>query len=254
MALAVRYPVVAILQSRTVIALLRARKVTDLEKAIAYGFKDRALLTQALTHSSMRVSNAPRTDNERLEFLGDRVLGLAVAEMLNARLPSVSEGELARNFNRLVRGGTCAAIGRSIGLGAHLVLSSSEADNGGRDKETILADAMEAVLGAVFLEAGFDRARKIVTTLWGPMLDSRPRVAADPKSALQEWAQGRGFALPRYVEVARKGPDHAPKFVAEVRIEGCEPGLGEGPSKRHAEQAAASAVLKAQGVWSEIEP
>ncbi len=226
----------------------RGRKVTDLEKAIGYGFKDRTLFTQALTHSSMRTANTRRADNERLEFLGDRVLGLAIAEMLNARLPLVSEGELARNFNRLVRGGTCAAIGRGVGLGAHLLLSSSEADNGGRDKETILADAMEALLGALFLEAGFDRARKLVATLWGPMLDSMPIVAADPKSALQEWAQGQGLALPRYFEVARKGPDHAPKFVAEVRIDGCQPGRGEGPSKRHAEQAAASAVLKAQGV------
>ncbi len=234
--------------------LLRTRKTTDLEKAIGYGFKDRSLLAQSLTHSSMRTGNAPRTDNERLEFLGDRVLGLAVAEMLNSRLPGASEGELARNFNRLVRGGTCAEIGRRIGLGAQLVLSSSEADNGGRDKETILADAMEAVLGAVFLEAGFDRARKIVVALWGPMLDNRPVVAADPKSALQEWVQAQGLALPRYVEVGRKGPDHAPKFVAEVQIAGCQPGRGEGPSKRHAEQAAASAVLKAQGVWSEVQP
>jgi len=226
----------------------RARKLTDLEKAIGYGFKDGALLNRALTHSSMRAGNAKRADNERLEFLGDRVLGLAIAEMLDQRLPDVSEGELARNFNRLVRGGACAAVARDIGLGAHLILSSSEAENGGRDKQTILADSMEAVLAAVFLDAGFDRARKLIAKLWAPMLDGRLAAAADPKSALQEWAQGRGLNLPRYVGVGRKGPDHAPKFVAEVRIDGFEPGRGEGPSKRDAEQAAALAVLKAQGV------
>ncbi|MEQ1613470.1 MAG: ribonuclease III domain-containing protein, partial [Hyphomicrobiaceae bacterium] len=123
---------------------LRSKKATGVEKAIGYVFKDRSLLTNSLTHSSARAAAQPRSDYERLEFLGDRVLGLAVAEMVSQVYPEASEGDLARRFNRLVRGGTCALIGGQIGLGAQLVLSDSEAVHGGRGKETILADAMEA--------------------------------------------------------------------------------------------------------------
>jgi ribonuclease III len=228
----------------------RSRKATELEKVIGYVFKDRALFTNALTHSSARAAAQPRSDYERLEFLGDRVLGLAVAEMVSRAYPEASEGDLARRFNRLVRGGTCAVVGGRIGLGAQLVLSDSEAEHGGRGKETILADAMEAVLGAVFLEAGFDTAREVVRKLWAPLLDGLPQVAVDPKSALQEWAQGKGLPLPEYKEKARKGPDHAPKFMSQVKVEGYEPAVGEGPSKRSAEQAAATAFLTSHKVWT----
>jgi ribonuclease-3 len=228
----------------------RSRKATEAEKAIGYVFKDRSLLTNSLTHSSARTASQPRSDYERLEFLGDRVLGLAVAEMVSTAYPEASEGDLARRFNRLVRGGTCALIGGQIGLGAQLVLSDSEAVHGGRGKETILADAMEAVLGAVFLEAGFETAREIVRKLWGPLLDGLPHVAVDPKSALQEWAQGKGLPLPEYKEKARKGPDHAPKFISQVKVNGFDPAVGEGTSKRAAEQAAATAFLTSHKVWT----
>jgi ribonuclease III len=228
----------------------KSKKATDVEKTIGYVFKDRALLTTALTHSSARIAAQPRSDYERLEFLGDRVLGLAIAEMISAAFPEASEGDLARKFNRLVRGGTCALVAGRIGLGAQLVLSESEAVHGGRAKETILADAMEAVLGAVFLEAGFDAARLIVRKLWGGLLEGLPDVAVDPKSALQEWAQGKGLPLPHYKEKARKGPDHAPKFISQVTVAGFDPTQGEGPSKRSAEQAAATAFLKSQNVWT----
>lgn len=228
----------------------RSRKATAVEKAIGYVFKDRALLTNALTHSSARVAAQPRSDNERLEFLGDRVLGLAVAEMVSEAQPDASEGELARSFNRLVRGGTCALVAGRIALGAQLVLSESEAGHGGRAKETILADAMEAILGAVYTEAGFEAARKIVRALWSPLMEELPHVAADPKSALQEWAQGQGLPLPEYKEKARKGPDHAPKFLSQVKVAGFEPAVGEGPSKRAAEQAAATAFLTQHKVWA----
>lgn len=231
-------------------AFLRSRKSTEVEKAIGYVFKDRSLLTNALTHSSARAAAHPRSDYERLEFLGDRVLGLAAAEMVSEAYPEASEGDLARRFNRLVRGGTCAQIGGRIGLGAQLVLSDSEAVHGGRAKETILADAMEAVLGAVFLEAGFDIARNIVRKLWGPLLQELPHVAVDPKSALQEWAQGKGLPLPEYKEKARKGPDHAPKFISQVKIAGFDPADGEGTSKRAAEQAAATSFLTSHKVWT----
>ncbi|MDX2204886.1 MAG: ribonuclease III [Hyphomicrobiaceae bacterium] len=227
------------------------RKLRDLEARIGYTFKDRALFKKALTHASVRQASAKRRDNERLEFLGDRVLGLAIAEILSETYPSASEGELARHFNRLVRGGTCAEVARALELGPALVLSESEASSGGRDKETILADACEAVLGAVFLEAGYATARDIVREHWGKKLDGAPAAAADAKSALQEWAQGQGLELPAYIEVAREGPDHAPRFTSEVRIKGRKPARGEGASKRAAEQAAAATLLAREGVWKQ---
>jgi ribonuclease-3 len=227
------------------------RKLRDLEARIGYTFKDRALFKKALTHASVRQASAKRRDNERLEFLGDRVLGLAIAELLTEIYPAASEGELARLFNRLVRGGTCADVARALDLGPSLVLSESEAGSGGREKETILADACEAVLGAVFLEAGYDKAREVVRLHWMPKLDGGASASADAKSALQEWAQGQGLELPSYIEVAREGPDHAPRFTSEVRIKGKKPARGEGASKRAAEQAAAATLLAREGVWKQ---
>ena len=227
--------------------LKRKRKFSELEKALGYRFKDQDLVTRALTHSSTRGSGS-RVDNERLEFLGDRVLGLSVAAALIEAFPGEPEGELARRFNQLVKREACAAIARRVELGRHLILSDSEAGSGGRDKDTILADAIEALLGAVYLDAGFTKADAIVRKLWHGQLAGQPHAVADPKSALQEWAQGRGMSLPRYVEIARSGPDHAPRFVSEVRINGCKPAQGTGPSKRAAEQAAATAMLVREGV------
>lgn len=226
-----------------------ARKYKDLDARLGYRFRSRDLLKKALTHASVRQAPGKRRDNERLEFLGDRVLGLAIAELLWEVYPSADEGELARHYNRLVRGRTCAAIARELDLGPLLVLSEAEADSGGRGKETILADACEAVLGAVFLEAGYDAARQVVRTLWGPRVGASAADATDAKSLLQEWAQGQGLDLPAYVEVDRQGPDHAPRFTAEVRIRGRKPARGEGASKRAAEQAAACAMLAREGVW-----
>lgn len=228
--------------------MFKARKYKDLETRLGYKFKSEALLARALTHSSLRGAKKVQEDNERLEFLGDRVLGLAIAELLEKGHPKAAEGELARHLNRLVRGETCAKVGRDLGLGEFLMLSDSEADNGGRLKATILADAVEAVLGAIFLEAGFDKARDVVLRLWQGQDTASDRPAIDPKSALQEWAQSRGLDLPHYVEVERTGPDHAPHFTAEVRIKGRQPARGEGPSKRVAEQAAATALLAREGV------
>lgn len=228
----------------------RKRKYSELEKAIGYRFKDQELVTRALTHSSTRGSGS-RDDNERLEFLGDRVLGLAIASALIEAFPGSAEGDLARRFNQLVKRETCAAMGRSIELGRHLILSDSEASSGGREKDTIIADAVEAMLGAVYIDGGFDKACGLVLKLWQAQLAGKAQAIADPKSALQEWAQGRGLALPRYVEIARSGPDHAPRFVSEVRIAGCKPAQGTGTSKRAAEQAAASAMLTREGVTAE---
>ena len=226
-----------------------SRKLKELETRVGYQFTSRDLLKKALTHASVRQSSNKRRDNERLEFLGDRVLGLAIAELLSEVYPSASEGELAKLYNRLVRGGTCAAIARELNLGPFLVLSEAEAESGGRDKETILADACEALLGAIFLEAGYQTARDVVRALWGSRVGASPAEAVDAKSLLQEWAQGQGLELPAYVEVDRQGPDHAPRFTSEVRIKGRKPARGEGASKRAAEQAAATVLLAREGVW-----
>jgi ribonuclease-3 len=232
--------------------MLRPRKFKELETKLGYRFKDPALLERALTHASVRGGKVARFDNERLEFIGDRVLGLAIAEALNGQYPDASEGELARRYNRLVRGEACAKVARTIGLGDHLILSESEDDSGGRNKTTILADAAEALLGAVFIDGGFEKARGVVHRLWREQSEIVPEVSVDAKSALQEWAQGQGLALPRYTVVARNGPDHAPRFTAEVLIAGRAPAQGEGASKRIAEQAAATALLTREGVGARI--
>lgn len=230
--------------------MARARQATtEIESRIGYTFKSRPLLEQALTHASTRSGRSGGGDNERLEFIGDRVLGLAIAEYLSELDPAAREGQLARRFNLLVNGRTCARVARSIGLGERLILAPSEVDSGGRDKETILADAMEALLAAVHIEAGFETARRIIRALWSAEVSAMPDIAVDAKSALQEWAQARGLKLPRYVSVGRTGPDHAPRFECEVRIEGVKPARGSGASKRDAEQAAAKEMLGREGVW-----
>ena len=227
----------------------RTSTLTELQTALGCRIKDKKLLERALTHASVRAGSASRKDNERLEFLGDRVLGLVVSGRLFQALPDAREGELARRFNRIVCGAACAEVAREIDLGRFLILSESEAASGGRDKDTILADAMEAVLGAVFLDRGFKVADGVVERLWAKRMDGGRATPIDPKSALQEWAQGRGLPLPKYTVVSRKGPDHAPEFVAKVSIKGLEPETGDGASKRQAEQTAAATMLEREGVW-----
>ena len=227
----------------------RKTALKDLAARIGHDFSDPALLKLALTHSSARASTRPDEDNERLEFLGDRVLGLAVAELLTDAFPKAPEGELARWFNQLVRAETCAEIAQSWDLGDLILMSGGEAGSGGRRKKTILANTCEAVLGAVFADGGYEAAKRVVRAFWEPQLGVIDLAAPDAKSVLQEWAQGRRLPLPRYLEVAREGPDHAPRFTAEVQIEGVAPERGQGANKREAEQAAALAVLLREGVW-----
>jgi ribonuclease III len=225
--------------------IFKARRFAALEGALGYKFKSEMRLERALTHASVRGTNAKRSDNEVFEFIGDRVLGLAIVQFLHETYPNETEGELARRYNLMVRGETCARVARVLNLGPHLILSASEAEAGGRDKDNILADAIEAILGAIFLDGGFDKARDVIRRIWTSERGPTTAVGADPKTALQEWAQGLGLALPHYSHLGRTGPDHAPQFTAEVRITGRLPQRGEGPSKRAAEQAAASAMLAA---------
>ena len=227
----------------------REKALEQLFERLGFAFKDRSLVELALTHASARPSLKPNEDNERLEFLGDRVLGLAVAEFLTEAFPQASEGELARRYNQLVRAETCAEIAKEWELGPLILMSGGEAESGGRAKKTILANACEAVLGAIFMEGGYQAARDVVNRFWSRELDGLDLAVPDAKSILQEWAQGRRLSLPRYVEISREGPDHKPRFTAEVQIDGVAPERGEGANKRAAEQAAALAMLLREGVW-----
>jgi ribonuclease-3 len=231
--------------------LPKARDIAlkDLSARIGHDFADPALLKLALTHASARAGARPNDDNERLEFLGDRVLGLAIAELLANSFPKAREGELARWFNHLVRAETCAEIAQEWELGTFILMSGGEAGSGGRGKKTILANACEAVLGAIFADGGYDAACAVIHRFWKLQLNMLELAAPDAKSLLQEWAQGRRLPLPRYREIAREGPDHAPRFTAEVQIDGVAPERGTGANKRAAEQAAALAMLLREGVW-----
>jgi ribonuclease-3 len=221
------------------------------EDRLGYSFKNSALLREALIHSSARTRHRQAVDNERLEFLGDRVLGLAIAELLVEQFPHEQEGSLAKRFNLLVRTESCAAAARGLDLGTELMMDAGEANAGGRRKESILAGACEALLGAVFLDGGFDAAKAVVTRLWMPFVNRAPEPPVDAKTRLQEWAQRHKLPLPRYVLTKAGGPDHAPSFLAEVYVDGREAAHGEGSSKKAAEQAAAAAMLKREGIWSE---
>tara|TARA_R110002167_G_scaffold364581_2_gene586756 strand:+ start:99985 stop:100668 length:684 start_codon:yes stop_codon:yes gene_type:complete len=209
---------------------------------LGYDFTKPDFLVRSVTHSSM--VSPHRDDNQRLEFLGDRVLGLVMAEALLAADPGAPEGLLAPRFNALVRREACADVARQIDLGAVLKLGRSEMKSGGRRKEALLADAMEAVIAAVYQDGGFEAARRVILHLWGARVSNVADDARDAKTSLQEWAQARGEVPPVYVEVARSGPDHQPVFTIEVRLASGPSEQATAGSKRHAEQAAAAALLQ----------
>ncbi|WP_204113012.1 ribonuclease III [Shimia biformata] len=216
-----------------------------LEARIGHRFARPELLVRAVTHSSMSSPN--RDDNQRLEFLGDRVLGLVMAEALLGKDRGATEGQLAPRFNALVRKEACADVARQIDLGDALKLGRSERMSGGRRKQALLGDAMEAVIAAVYLDAGFDAARAMILRLWGERIDKVEADARDPKTSLQEWAQARGQTPPTYTEVSRSGPDHAPVFTIEVTLDDGTSQRASAGSKRQAEQSAARALLKTLG-------
>lgn len=217
-------------------------ELSAFSKRLGYSFQTPELLIRAVTHSS--IVSPHRDDNQRLEFLGDRVLGLVMAEALLAADPLAPEGLLAPRYNALVRREACADVARQIDLGAVLKLGRSEMKSGGRRKEALLADAMEAVIAAIYQDSGFDAARAVILRLWGARITNVADDARDAKTALQEWAQARGEVPPQYIEVARTGPDHQPVFTIEVRLASGASEQATAGSKRQAEQAAASALLK----------
>lgn len=222
-----------------------------LEGRLGYRFRDRRLLVEALTHSSA-IAGAPSpggANYQRLEFLGDRVLALVVADMLLEAFPDASEGELARRLTGLVRNETCAAIARKLDLGPDIRLGSGEASSGGRTKEAILGDVCEAVIGAIYRDGGTAVATAFVQEHWREPMRDWKGALRDAKTTLQEWAQGRGLATPSYTIVGRSGPHHAPRFEVEVAIDDLAPERGEGGSRREAEQNAAAATLVREGIW-----
>ena len=223
--------------------------IGDLEETIGHRFADRRLAERALTHiSALPGSPADGPHYQRFEFLGDRVLGLAVAHMLFRAFPEASEGELSRRLAHLVRRETCAEVAASWDVSRHVILGAGERQSGLRQKQALLADVCEALIAAVYLDAGFEAATAVVERAFGPKMDEPGRSVRDAKSTLQEWAMGRGLPTPRYLEVARSGPDHAPMFRISAVVEGFAPADAEGRSKRLAEQAAAAAFLQREGL------
>lgn len=223
--------------------------IEALEARLGHSFADRALLARALTHISVLPPDRSRLGSyQRLEFLGDRVLGLVVSTMLFEAFPAAEEGELSRRLAGLVRKETCAEIAAEWEAARHIRLGDNEAQSGGHAKPAILGDVCEAVIGAIYLDGGLEAARPVIARFWAERMRQPNRPLQDPKTALQEWAQGLGRPAPSYREVARKGPAHAPVFTVSVDLDGFEGVEGTGSSKRAAEQTAAQAFLVREGI------
>jgi len=218
---------------------------SELEHLLGHHFRNPALVVEALTHS-IDGQETPKT-YQRLEFLGDRVLGLVVAELLLARFPDEAEGAIAKRHSALVKGEALARVGRQLNMGPHMLLSQQEIEAGGRENPNILADIMESLIAALYLDGGLEAARVFIHQHWTAMMEETPIPPGDSKTELQEWAQGAGRGLPEYVEIGREGPDHAPIFTFQVQIEGVSPATGAGSNKRNAEKAAAKALLEQLG-------
>jgi ribonuclease-3 len=229
----------------------RAKSRRELEARIGHAFADADRLESALTHSSALSGMARAASYQRLEFLGDHVLGLVISDVLFRAFPKADEGELSRRLADLVRKETCAEIAVTIELGAAIKLGSSEANAGGRKRPAILADVCEALIGAVYLDGGYPAAEGLVERLWQVRMQAKAQPVRDSKTVLQEWAQARGLPTPVYREVARTGPDHSPVFCVAVQLPNFAPAEGSGRSKRAAEQGAAAAMLARERVKPE---
>ena len=215
--------------------------LSRLEKCLGHKFRNSALLHHALTHASTTTDRLQ--SNERLEFLGDRVLGLIIADMLFEMFPHEPEGDLGYRFTALARRESLARVAHEINLGADIALSDGERETGGTSKDSLLANACEAVIAALYKDGGLLAARQFVERYWTPLLVEEHLPRKDPKTALQEWAQANGHALPQYQTVHQSGPDHQPVFHVEVCVGNGAPATGNGSSKRAAEQAAAKQLL-----------
>ena len=223
----------------------KSEAIRSFEQRLGYEFSNLSLLVEALTHSS--IASDFRKDNQRLEFLGDRVLGLVMAEALLEIDQTAPEGTLAPRFNALVRKETCAEVARQIELGGVLKIGRSEMLSGGRRKDALLGDGMEAVIAAIYKDGGFEVAKTIIINLWGDRIKNVKGDARDAKTMLQEWAQARGQNPPNYEVISRSGPDHAPDFLVKVILDSGETSEAMAGSKRQAEQMAAKELLQKIG-------
>jgi ribonuclease-3 len=228
----------------------KRKSLEPLQEKLGYRFKDENLLAVALTHVSASKA-ADGQHYQRLEFLGDRVLGLTVAEYLFIHFRQSAEGELSRRLSETVRRESCAQVAQDWDIGPFIKLGAGEAHSGERRNAAILGDVCEAIIGAVFMDGGYDAAKALVERSFADILSAAGRVTRDPKSALQEWAQGNGWPAPTYDVLEQQGPDHAPMFKISVAVKDRPGASGVGPSKRMAEQAAARTLLLREGVWTD---
>ena len=227
---------------------MSAKSLAALQERVGHKFADQSLLKRALTHSSLAATSKVG-DLERLEFLGDRVLGILAAESLWRAYPKMREGDLAPRLNALVRKETCAKAALAWGLDKLVKMSAQEEESGGRGKKAILGDVAEAFLGALYIDGGLEAARRAYDQFWTPNLEALSLQHRDAKTTLQEWSQERGLGAPKYEVVNSEGPAHAPAFTIDVVVEGFDPVRAEGQSKRAAQMAAARAFLVREKVW-----
>ncbi len=222
----------------------RKAATAELERRLGHVFEDRELLERALTHASASQGATSTRHNERLEFLGDRVLNLLAAERLMALYPLEREGELSKRMHGLINRDACAEVARGVGLAGAIRLAPGESRSGARDNPTILGDACEALLAALYLDAGLEKTRSVFADIWAPQFDAVSASGlGNPKSDLQEWAAARQMATPRYLVIDRQGPDHAPLFTVELSLGDLAPVQATGRSRQEAEKAAAQALL-----------
>ncbi|HEX2801154.1 MAG TPA: ribonuclease III [Phenylobacterium sp.] len=221
----------------------RVAAIADLESRIGHSFKDRDLLERALTHGSVVKGKVGVHDNERLEFLGDRVLNLVVAEAIMERLPQATEGQLSKLMNQLVNYQVCAVAGRAAGLRDALRVDAGATKVGVRDNDRVLGDACEALIAALYIDAGLPLARGFILAFWAEALEHLDTAARDPKTLLQEWAMARGLAVPTYEVLKTEGPAHEPVFTIQVQVAGLQPSTAKAGSKREAEKLAAAMML-----------
>lgn len=216
------------------------KPIEELQDEIGYHFKNESLLRTALTHSS----TGEQENYERLEFLGDRVLGLVIATLLFKKFPKEQEGDLAKRLASLVQGKTLAELSERISLGDYIFFSNAEAASGGAKNDHILADVFEALIGALYLDGGYEYCANLIQTHWQDVLYTMRRPPQHPKTEVQEWAQGKGLPLPNYEIIAQSGPDHAPTFDVRLSVKGHPPVIAKGNSRADAEKSAARKFME----------
>ena len=242
-------------RSRSSKAAAAEAAIAATEARLGYKFSDPAVLATAFTHvSALKPATRHRADSyQSLEFLGDRVLGLVVSDMLYRAYPRADEGELSKRLADLVRKESCAAVAKSLGLDDDIKLGMLKAVEGARLRIAVLGDVCEAVIGAIYVDGGYAAAQQFVERNWTERMRKHRRPLRDPKTALQEWAQAKGLPTPLYREVERTGPHHDPQFRVAVNLPGLEPAEGVGPNKRAAEKSAALAMIAREGVGGNYE-